>query len=183
MASARPAACTCGHSFSAHNAGRGHTCSFCGCEKFEDAILASVSPQALAAVDLLANHPALKGVPAEQLIALAESGQRRLFLEGKVLMAQDAANQSLHILVKGRVRVDRIANGKNELIGRLGPGDLIGDMGVLNGTPRLATVTAIDDVETLELGEEVLRGVFQQHSALLLAMMRLVHDRLESKKA
>ena len=121
--------------------------------------------------------------PAEQLIALAESGQRRLFLEGKVLMAQDAANQSLHILVKGRVRVDRIANGKNELIGRLGPGDLIGDMGVLNGTPRLATVTAIEDVETLELGEEVLRGVFKQHSALLLAMMRLVHDRLESKKA
>jgi len=48
---------------------------------------------------------------------------------------------------------------------------------VLSGTPRLATVTAIDDVETLELSAEVLKRVFKQHSALLLGMMRAIHER------
>ena len=129
MASARPAECTCGHSFSAHTEGRSKGCSFCGCQAFEDAILAKLGPQVLAAVELLTKQPALKDVHADQLIALAESGQRRLYLEGKVLMAQDAPNHSLHILVNGRVRVDRIVNGDNKLLARLGPGDLVGDMG------------------------------------------------------
>ncbi len=177
MASARPAECTCGHSFSAHTEGRSKGCSFCGCQAFEDAILAKLGPQVLAAVELLTKQPALKDVHADQLIALAESGQRRLYLEGKVLMAQDAPNHSLHILVNGRVRVDRIVNGDNKLLARLGPGDLVGDMGVLSGAPRLATVTAIDDVETLELSVEVLKRIFKQHSALLLGMMRAIHER------
>ena len=180
MAASPPATCACGHSFSAHTLGRAKGCSFCSCQRFDDAVLDEISEKAQAAVELLAANPALKHVP-RQLIALAEGGQRRLYLEGKVLMAQDAPNHSLHILVKGRVRVDRILHGHNKLLARLAPGDLIGDLGVLNETPRLATVTAIDDVETLELSADLLKRVFKQHSGLLLAMMRVVNERIYGK--
>ena len=81
-------------------------------------------------------------------------------------MQQGAASHCLHILVEGHVRVDR-DRGQTVQAG-LGPGDVVGEMGVLTGAPRSATVTAIDEVETLELSADELTDIFREDHLVVL---------------
>jgi len=115
------------------------------------------------------------GIPLDGLARLGQEGTRRSFPAGSVLMAQGEESDSMHIIVSGEVRVERSHPDLTEPIelAVLGPGQVVGEMGVLDGGPRSATVTAIADTETLEiaaplLGELVLR--FPEATRELLAI-------------
>jgi CRP/FNR family cyclic AMP-dependent transcriptional regulator len=95
-------------------------------------------------------------------------------------MRQGAESDSLHIVVKGRVQVERDVAGKTLVLAELKSGDIVGEMGVLNGDPRLANVTALEDLETLEVTATNLKKVFQQDPEVLLAVMKVINERLKS---
>ena len=90
-------------------------------------------------------------------------------------MAQGAISDSMHIITRGRVRVTKAHPDLTESLelAILGPGEVVGEMGVLDEAPRSATVTAMDEVDTLEipgplLAELVLR--FPQATRRLLSI-------------
>ena len=179
--------CVCRHSFTAHKIGKAKGCSFCTCEAFRDPADAPPPPpqplsdRALKALEILSRNPSFKHVASEHLAEIARGGQRRLFLAGAHLMEQGEASDSLHILVKGTVRVERIMAGREPLLlADLSAGDIVGEMGVLNGDPRSATVTAEEDIETLELTAPQLKKIFQEDPDILLAIMRVVNERIRT---
>jgi CRP-like cAMP-binding protein len=76
----------------------------------------------------------------------------RTYAAGQVLITEGAPADEFFILVAGEVAVSRRdASGVGQVIARLAPGDYFGEIGLLSGTPRNATVTAAGagDVETL----------------------------------
>jgi len=178
--------CVCRHSLTAHNVGPEKSCSFCSCAKFRDPADAPATPQPLSeqaekALDILSKNPAFKHVPAQHLEDLAKLGQRRLYLDGYMLMEQGEPSSSLHVLVKGTVKIEREVPGKAPiLLAELGPGDVVGEMGVLNNEPRSATVTALEDLETLELNSAALKELFKNDHDVLLAMMQVVNERMQT---
>jgi CRP/FNR family transcriptional regulator, cyclic AMP receptor protein len=132
-------------------------------------------------MEILARNPAFRHVLPEHLKEISRHGQRRLFLSEQLLMIQDEPSDSVHIMVKGQVKVERhVDDGRTVLLAELGPGDMVGEMGVLNGQPRSATVTALDDIETLELSAAALKQQFRDEPDVLLAVMRVVNERLKS---
>jgi len=187
MLAAMPATeCVCRHSLTAHNVGHAKSCSFCSCETFRDPAeapppLEPLSEKALKALEILERNPAFKHVPPKHLEDLARMGQRRLLLEGFMLMEQGEPSSSLHILVRGAAKVEREVPGKEPiLLATLAPGDVVGEMGVLNSEPRSATVTALEDLETLELGSAALKKSFKANPELLMAMMQVVNERMKT---
>lgn len=187
LAAMSATACACRHSYTAHVVGSRKGCSFCNCQAFVDpatlAQAAAVRPmteQAKRALDVLAENPGFKNVAHERLVEIAQDGKRRLFLAGQVVMAQDAESDSLHVIVKGRVQVERGLAGKTIVLAELGVGEIVGEMGVLNGDPRTATVRAIEDLETLEVSAARLKKVFQADPEVMLAIMRLINQRLKT---
>jgi CRP-like cAMP-binding protein len=178
--------CVCRHSVTAHNVGSQKACSFCSCESFRDPAdvpqpVAPLSEQALKALAILEKNPAFKHVPPEHLEEMARLGHRRLYLDGYLLMEQGEPSSSLHILVKGSCKVEREVPGREPIfLAELHPGDVVGEMGVLNNEPRSATVTALEDLETLELDAAALKNIFKQDPDVLIAMMQVVHERMKT---
>jgi CRP-like cAMP-binding protein len=84
------------------------------------------------------------------------------------------------VLLKGIVKVEREVNGHALKLAELGSGDVIGEMGVFIGAPRSATVTALEDLETLQLDATSLKTTFEENAAVLLAIMRLVSERAQT---
>ena len=105
----------------------------------------------------LAGVALFKELPEPGLQMLAERGRPKHFAAGVVIMRQGDASDALHVITHGRVRVERNQPGDTPLVlAELGPGDVIGEMGLLDNAPRSATVTALEDTETLELHATVM---------------------------
>jgi len=183
-----PAACVCRHSYTAHVAGSSNGCSFCNCREYSDASeigkyvpAQPLTEQTKRALEILSQNVAFQHVAAERLREIAQLGKRRLFLGHSVLMRQGTESDSLHIVVRGSVKIERqVAAGNTVLLAELHPGDIVGEMGVLNGDPRTATVTALEDLETLEVSAAELKSVFQENPDVLLAIMKVINERLKT---
>lgn len=111
---------------------------------------------------------------------LAERGRPRLFPRGTVLMRQGERAESMYLIVRGAVRVER--SGPTLIrplhLADLGAGQVVGEIGILNRTPRTATVTAISDVQAVELSRlETLRAL-REVPGMPTALQDLVSARL-----
>ena len=180
-----PGPCVCHHSFTAHNVSAGKGCAFCSCETYQEPGQPAAGPrelsaEALRAVELLAGNDAFKQVRQEYLLEFVREGQRKLFLDGAVLMQQGEPSDCLYVLMKGSVKVEREGSGNSIMLAQLGPGDVVGEMGVFIGAARSATVTAIEDLDTLQLDAASLKATFEENAAVLLAIMRLVSERAQT---
>ena len=88
------------------------------------------------------------------------------------------------LLLDGDVRVDTGAQPTREgtVVNVIGPGSLIGEMGLLDGGPRSATCTAATDLLVAVLSRESLRRLMDEHpgvaARLLLAISKRMSDRL-----
>ena len=127
-------------------------------------------------LDLLSEVSLFEAIPPEGLAVLARQGNRRAFPASSQLMRSGETGHSLHIILKGSVRLERAhpALVAPMALDELGPGEIVGDLGVLDSELHSDTVTAITQTETIELGAEALAYVvllFPEASAGLLAML------------
>ena len=66
--------------------------------------------------------------------------------EGTVLLHQDATDHQFMVLAEGQARVVRWAADSAHELALIGPGDFVGEMALLDGQPRNATVVAVTPV-------------------------------------
>lgn len=121
------------------------------------AIPPTVAASELAAVDMLAclSDPALEDLAAHAV--------PRRFAAGELVFAEGDRGESLHVVRRGRFRVLRPSSSPGVVLGELGPGTVFGELAVLNGNPRLASVIAALDGETVELHGADLERVLDAH--------------------
>jgi CRP/FNR family cyclic AMP-dependent transcriptional regulator len=89
-------------------------------------------------VDLLAKIPLFSRLSQRQLNAVAKHVDEVQLRKGAVLAKQGAQGLEAIIIVDGKARVE----GDGKAIAELGPGDVVGEMSVIDGKPRSATVIA-----------------------------------------
>ena len=110
----------------------------------------------------LARIPLLQGVPAEALGQLLRVVRRRSYHRSEVVFHQGDPGDTLHLIRAGRVKIVLPAETGDEVVlAILGPGDCFGEMAVLDGEPRSASVVAMEQVETLALGRQDFRTFFR----------------------
>jgi CRP-like cAMP-binding protein len=77
------------------------------------------------------------------------------FAAGDPLVEQGDRGRRFYIVCRGRVEVSRVGpDGARETLRELGPGDYFGEIALLQGVPRTATVRAVTDVEMLSIAQE-----------------------------
>ena len=74
---------------------------------------------------------------------------KRHFMPGEIVIYEGEIGHELFLVSEGAVKVER-AGGE---VARLGPGDFFGELALMSGERRNATVTAADPLETYVLGE------------------------------
>lgn len=92
------------------------------------------------------------GVSDQALGDVARQLRRRRFRKNEVIFHQGDPGDSLHIVTSGAVKVVLpSAEGEEAIIATLRPGDFFGELSLLDGAPRSATVVALDSAETMAL--------------------------------
>jgi lysophospholipid hydrolase len=104
---------------------------------------------------------------------------------GEVLFRQGDIGDSLSIVIRGRVRVivnDK--NGKGNTVAELGAGELIGEMAVVTGESRSATVEAIRDTHVAKLSRSSFERFMTRHPLAAVQMVsRKLAQRLQETTA
>jgi signal-transduction protein with cAMP-binding, CBS, and nucleotidyltransferase domain len=89
-------------------------------------------------------------VPAEVLAPLAAEATRAEFAAAETIFSEGDPGDALYVIVEGEVRVH--AGGVD--LAHLKRGDCFGEMAILDGAPRSASVTAVTRLETLKITQE-----------------------------
>ena len=109
---------------------------------------------------------------------------RRRFDPEQHLCRQGDAGDSLFLVVDGLVEVWLEQDGERRLIARLRSGDAVGEMSLLTGEPRAASVVAAVPTEILELDARTFAGVLADHPVVLrnVALMLIERQKLTNEQ-
>jgi CRP-like cAMP-binding protein len=94
-----------------------------------------------APIELIRNVPLFANVPEKQLRAIAEEFTERKFSEGQSLAAEGGGGVGFFVIASGEAKVT--VDGEERRT--LGPGDYFGEIALIDGGLRSATVTATSD--------------------------------------
>jgi small-conductance mechanosensitive channel/CRP-like cAMP-binding protein len=132
-----------------------------------------------AAKPILRCQPIFQGLGDDHLETLIATSKVNRFGRGEKIVQQGAQGASMFVLLQGQARVGVERNGDMTQIAELQGGDCFGEMSLLTGEPRSATVIAESDCEVMEIDKPTLANVLQanpefvQHLSELLARRRL----------
>ncbi len=127
----------------------------------------------------------LEALGSEVLAALSKRAKFQLFAKGEKVCRQGDTGDTFYIIRSGRVGVEvRDADGEIFLRNEMASGNYFGEMALLTGEPRSATVYALIDSELLSVDKEDLRGVIvANHEVEEIISKVLARRQLRTEKA
>ena len=129
--------------------------------------------------EFLRRVPFLAALAASDRQALAAAAKRRRFGRGEEIFHKDEPGESLFIIWEGSVRIYLPSpQGADLTLAVLGAGDFFGDLALLDGGPRSASATALQETETLVLGRASFSAVLRSRPQSAMAVLAAVAQRL-----
>jgi len=118
------------------------------------------------------------GLTDGEVSALAGQVTRRRFEAGDVIIREDDRDTSMFVLAAGRLTIRMVfRDTESPQVGIIEPGDLFGEMALLTGKPRSATVTADAPSEVLEIAAEGIQALIKKRPDVQQQIRRIVTDR------
>jgi CRP/FNR family transcriptional regulator, cyclic AMP receptor protein len=124
----------------------------------------------------LASVPLFSECTAKELQVVARAGKEARHRQGTVLAREGEAGVGLFMILDGTAKVT--IGGRTRAT--LGPGDFFGEVALLDGGPRSATVTATSDVRLLGITEWVFRGLLHEHPSIAIKTLQVMAGRLRA---
>ena len=119
--------------------------------------------------------------PAE-IRRLAEENVDRVYAAGEQVIRQGDAGQSMFVIMDGRVEVTAAAEGTTPVrVATLGPGDYFGEMSLMTGAPRVATVTTLCETRLLGVGRESFARLLTSRPPLVERLGAALRERLSER--
>jgi signal transduction histidine kinase len=120
-------------------------------------------------------------LPDDDVAQLAATSDAVDLAPGEVLMAEGSPPDAMYVVTDGELEVSRVAGGTPLLLNVCGPGDLIGELGVVHGRPRSATVRARDRARVQRIGADALDRLLA-HPASARALLVATTRRLDRQE-
>lgn len=99
--------------------------------------------------------------------------------EGATVFRQGEPGGSLYVIRAGKVRVLKESNGRQRVVTTLGPGDFFGEMAVVTGMPRSATVEVLEDADLIKVPADKLQEMVAGHGEVAIRLIQHLARRLE----
>ena len=131
--------------------------------------------------DFLKGMTLFAGITDAELEALARDFTPHRFQHGEVIFHQGDPGQMLYLIQSGHVRIFVMGEeGQETSVTLCGPGDIFGELAVIDGLPRSASAAALEDTVVLTLSRDRLREHMRRAPQLALNFMRALSVRLRS---
>jgi len=130
--------------------------------------------------DVLAQTEFFADASREELLVVLDKSSEQMLIRGDMLFREGDEPNSLYVVLSGRVAV-AIANpidNRETMVGLMTPGDLFGEMGMLDSGPRSANARALEPSTVLAIPYEGVLAMFNNNPMLLWGVTRLLAGRL-----
>jgi hypothetical protein len=129
---------------------------------------------------LLRRVPLLADLSPADLKRVAAIASEQHYLDGEIIFEQGEPGDEMYVVVSGEVRVlvESGDNGNRE-VARRKVGETVGEMSVISGSLRSASLVAAGDVHLLSLDQKSFEGLLRERPEVSLAVMRMLCDRLQ----
>lgn len=132
--------------------------------------------QKLTSRHLLRNLMLFEALSDEQIEALSLELGHHILDPGEALFQEGGTDTSLFIIAAGVLEISRAPDGQpRSVIGRIGPGEYIGEISLFTGDPRPASVTALTAVDAYEVSRASLEKLLATTPELAPPLERAVH--------
>jgi len=134
-------------------------------------------PEDTGAGNQIVVSPLFKHFSVDEMVAVIQGLKLMTFERGKVILKQGDKGDSLYMLTAGSVRVFMKKDGKQVKLGDLEEGAFFGEVSILTGKPRSATIVALTDCELLELDRATLDEIVQKQPHVWDVMQEFAKER------
>ncbi len=111
----------------------------------------------------------------------APSGRRmKRFPKKAVLFREGDPGTEMFVIGAGRVEIKKRIGGVDKTVAVVGPGDMLGELALLNGKPRTATAVVLDDLDALVIDTATLESMMAGSPDFTMRLIRRLSDRLDA---
>lgn len=129
--------------------------------------------------DVVRRAPLFTALDDEAAIALRASMVEVQVAKGQVLFNEGDAGDRLYVVVDGKIKLGiKSGDGRENLLGVLGPGEMFGELSLFDPLPRTATATALTDTILLGLGNRDLDTWLVGRPEVAKQLLRALAQRL-----
>lgn len=134
-------------------------------------------------LDFLRRVRLFQDLDRRSLEAISNSAVEQSYQPGQEVVRQGDTGVGAFFIRSGRVEVVQQRDGEEEKVAELGPGDVFGEMALLDEFPRSATVRAVQPTTCLGIQRWHFRGILESHPQLALALLPVLTRRLRNAEA
>ena len=129
--------------------------------------------------DLLSRTPLFEALDAESASALRAEMHRVDIARGERLFGEGDAGDKLYVVLDGKIKLTRTAaDGRENLLSVIGPGEMFGELSLFDPRPRTQTATALTDSKMAALDHQALREWVTDRPDMALHLLRALAQRL-----
>ncbi len=130
-------------------------------------------------VELLKKIPLFSSLKYDELEAITKVSLVKTFPKDKIILLENEEGDTLFTIIKGKVKVTTYSeHGKEVIFSILYDGDFFGDMSLLDGKPRSASVVAIEDSEVRLIRRADFNRLLEKHPRIALKLLEELTSRL-----
>ena len=149
--------------------------------QFKEYAQARKQEQTKELVGLLSQCDLMRHLPAEAIEQILPRVRQYRLSAGEILFRAGDPSEALYIVSRGLVEVvaksTESADGIGAAIAELGPGTAFGEMGLISGSARTATVRSAAGADLLEIGQEDFNALIADDPIMARAVQELSHER------
>jgi small-conductance mechanosensitive channel len=125
----------------------------------------------------LSHIPIFEPLSDEETKKLAQASSARVYAPGEAIVHKGRQGNSMFIINRGAVNVQITENGQAKTINKLKANDFFGEMSLLTGQPRSATVIAEEETEVLQIKKKALKPIFETNPTLVKSICEIIEER------
>ncbi|MEQ1615433.1 MAG: Crp/Fnr family transcriptional regulator [Hyphomicrobiaceae bacterium] len=129
----------------------------------------------------LQNSSFLGGLPAALLDQLAQRAHVKTYDKGETIYRRGETGDTMMVILTGRVKITNVtAEAREVILNFLGPGDVNGEIAVLDGGERTANAVALEETQALVLYRRDLLPVLTADPASMLEIITILCDKIRA---
>jgi len=138
----------------------------------------------MAASEFLSFVPIFSDLNDQTISKIEKIGTLKVYLKHQVILQEEETGTALFIIKNGKVKVSRqSSDGREVILTILSESDFFGEMAILDGLTRSATVTAIEDSELFLIQRSDFLNLLHEYPETSVALLQELTKRLRSADA
>jgi CRP-like cAMP-binding protein len=116
----------------------------------------------------------------ETLEKIAKLGVHKEFKKESVILFEHETGSALFTIMCGKVKVSRVSEDKEVILTMLGESDFFGEMSIIDGLARSATVTAMEDSKLFIIQREDFLDLLHSHPEIAITLLQELTQRIRA---